>query len=83
MEPTTDASIPDLPGRVAPDAAVYVISVAAELAGMHAQTLRSYDGTASSNRPGSRGVIVDTARTISIGWVGSTSGTPTDPPIPG
>ncbi len=26
-----------------PDAAVYVISVAAELAGMHAQTLRNYD----------------------------------------
>jgi MerR family transcriptional regulator/heat shock protein HspR len=34
-----------LPGRpgVAEDAPVFVISVAAELAGMHAQTLRQYD----------------------------------------
>ncbi len=31
------------PGQVAADTPVFVISVAAELAGMHAQTLRSYD----------------------------------------
>jgi MerR family transcriptional regulator/heat shock protein HspR len=31
------------PGPVPEDAAVFVISVAAELAGMHAQTLRQYD----------------------------------------
>jgi len=31
------------PGNHGDDAAVFVISVAAELAGMHAQTLRSYD----------------------------------------
>jgi MerR family transcriptional regulator, heat shock protein HspR len=32
-----------LPGNVPEDAPVFVISVAAELAGMHAQTLRQYD----------------------------------------
>jgi MerR family transcriptional regulator/heat shock protein HspR len=32
-----------LPPGTAPDQPVFVISVAAELAGMHAQTLRSYD----------------------------------------
>ncbi len=31
------------PGELPEDAAVFVISVAAELAGMHAQTLRQYD----------------------------------------
>ncbi len=30
-------------GQVAPDTAVYVISVVAELIGVHAQTLRSYE----------------------------------------
>jgi len=34
---------PGVPHPVAPDARVFVISVAAELAGMHAQTLRTYD----------------------------------------
>src|SRR3954468_14668228 len=33
----------EAPRAVAEDAAVFVISVAAELAGMHAQTLRQYD----------------------------------------
>jgi len=33
----------EAPRAVADDAAVFVISVAAELAGMHAQTLRQYD----------------------------------------
>jgi MerR family transcriptional regulator, heat shock protein HspR len=32
-----------LPGELPEDAPVFVISVAAELAGMHAQTLRQYD----------------------------------------
>ncbi len=34
---------PGLPPGVHPDSPVFVISVAAELAGLHAQTLRSYD----------------------------------------
>ena len=33
----------DVPPGVDPDSPVFVISVAAELAGMHAQTLRGYD----------------------------------------
>ncbi|MEO8888495.1 MAG: helix-turn-helix transcriptional regulator [Jatrophihabitantaceae bacterium] len=37
------AAIPLRPGPVPDDAPVFVISVAAELAGMHAQTLRQYD----------------------------------------
>ncbi|MDR1767637.1 MAG: MerR family transcriptional regulator, partial [Propionibacteriaceae bacterium] len=32
-----------LPARVDPDAPIFVISVAAQLAGMHSQTLRGYD----------------------------------------
>ncbi|GAY11042.1 heat shock protein transcriptional repressor HspR [Pseudonocardia sp. N23] len=39
-EPVVDAVLP--PGAGA-DSPVFVISIAAELAGMHAQTLRSYD----------------------------------------
>ena len=41
-----EAGVPDprrAPGPVAEDAPVFVISVAAQLAGMHAQTLRQYD----------------------------------------
>jgi MerR family transcriptional regulator/heat shock protein HspR len=41
-----EAGAPDprrAPGPVAEDAPVFVISVAAQLAGMHAQTLRQYD----------------------------------------
>ena len=34
---------PPLPPRGDPDSPVFVISVAAQLAGLHAQTLRSYD----------------------------------------
>ena len=34
---------PALPPGAGPDSPVFVISVAAELAGLHAQTLRSYD----------------------------------------
>ncbi|MEJ3655699.1 helix-turn-helix transcriptional regulator [Actinomycetes bacterium KLBMP 9759] len=34
---------PSLPPGATPDSPVFVISVAAELSGMHAQTLRSYD----------------------------------------
>ncbi len=43
---TPEAGVPDprrAPGPVAEDAPVFVISVAAQLAGMHAQTLRQYD----------------------------------------
>jgi MerR family transcriptional regulator/heat shock protein HspR len=36
-------TVPPLPPGTNPDAPVFVISVAAELAGLHAQTLRSYD----------------------------------------
>jgi MerR family transcriptional regulator, heat shock protein HspR len=38
-----DRPAPGLPPGAGPDSPVFVISVAAELAGMHAQTLRSYD----------------------------------------
>ncbi len=34
---------PRLPGQPGPDVPVYVISVAAELTGLHPQTLRAYD----------------------------------------
>jgi len=36
-------TFPGLPPGTTPDSPVFVISVAAELAGLHAQTLRSYD----------------------------------------
>lgn len=46
-----------LPGGVPEDAPVFVISVAAQLAGMHAQTLRQYDrlGLVSPGRTGGGG----------------------------
>src|ERR1700754_2710705 len=40
---TTGAGGPPLPPGASPDSPVFVISVAAELAGLHAQTLRGYD----------------------------------------
>jgi MerR family transcriptional regulator, heat shock protein HspR len=40
---TSPSDAPDAARAVADDAPVFVISVAAELAGMHAQTLRQYD----------------------------------------
>jgi MerR family transcriptional regulator/heat shock protein HspR len=40
---TTGAGGPALPPGANPDSPIFVISVAAELAGLHAQTLRSYD----------------------------------------
>lgn len=45
------------PGDVPEDAPVFVISVAAELAGMHAQTLRQYDrlGLVTPGRTGGGG----------------------------
>lgn len=45
------------PGDVPDDAPVFVISVAAELAGMHAQTLRQYDrlGLVTPGRTGGGG----------------------------
>lgn len=45
------------PGHLTPDTPVYVISVAAELAGMHPQTLRQYDrlGLVSPGRAAGRG----------------------------
>ena len=47
----------DLPGAPSEDAPVYVISVAATLAGMHPQTLRQYDrlGLVSPGRTPGRG----------------------------
>ena len=49
---------PGLPPGATPDSPVFVISVAAELAGLHAQTLRSYDRlglvTPSRTRGGGR-----------------------------
>ncbi len=46
-----------LPGHLTPDTPVHVISVAAELAGMHPQTLRQYDrlGLVSPGRATGRG----------------------------
>ncbi|HET9873709.1 MAG TPA: helix-turn-helix transcriptional regulator [Propionibacteriaceae bacterium] len=46
-----------LPQRIETDAPVFVISVAAQLAGMHPQTLRSYDrlGLVSPRRSSGRG----------------------------
>ncbi len=45
------------PGRPGPETPVYVISVAAELTGLHPQTLRSYDrlGLVSPGRTGGGG----------------------------
>ena len=50
-------SDPRLPERMDPDAAVFVISVAAQLAGMHPQTLRTYDrlGIVTARRTRGRG----------------------------
>jgi MerR family transcriptional regulator/heat shock protein HspR len=50
-------SRPLRPGDVPEDAPVFVISVAAELAGMHAQTLRQYDrlGLVTPGRTGGGG----------------------------
>ena len=47
----------DLPQRIDSDAPVFVISVAAHLAGMHPQTLRTYDrmGLVSPRRTAKRG----------------------------
>lgn len=54
--PQADPRLPDpqLPG---PDAPVFVISVAAELSGLHPQTLRTYDrlGLVSPGRTGGGG----------------------------
>lgn len=46
-----------LPSLIEPDAPIFVISVAARLAGMHPQTLRSYDrlGLVSPRRSRGRG----------------------------
>lgn len=43
MKGDDQASMPGLPPGAGPDSPVFVISVAAELAGLHAQTLRTYD----------------------------------------
>ena len=50
-------SAPELPQRIDHDAPVFVISVAAQLAGMHPQTLRTYDrmGLGSPRRTPKRG----------------------------
>ena len=52
----------DFVGAMAEDAPVFVISVAAELAGMHAQTLRQYDrlGLVSPGRTAGRGRLYST-----------------------
>jgi MerR family transcriptional regulator/heat shock protein HspR len=42
-DPTLGPDRAGLPPGAGPDSPVFVISVAAELAGLHAQTLRSYD----------------------------------------
>ncbi len=46
-----------MPGQIDDDAPIYVISVAAQLAGMHPQTLRQYDrlGIVSPQRARGRG----------------------------
>ena len=52
-----DVGVGGAGGGVAPDAPVFVISVAAQLAGMHPQTLRQYDrlGLVSPSRAVGRG----------------------------
>src|SRR4029450_1570057 len=52
-----DVSASELPQRIDHDAPVFVISVAAHLAGMHPQTLRTYDrmGLVSPRRTAKRG----------------------------
>lgn len=56
MSPTRGSGRMDL-GRPGPDVPVYVISVAAELTGLHPQTLRTYDrlGLVSPGRTGGGG----------------------------
>ena len=56
MSPTRGAGRMDL-GQPGPDVPVYVISVAAELTGLHPQTLRTYDrlGLVSPGRTGGGG----------------------------
>ena len=49
-----------------PARAVYVISVAAELAGVHAQTLRIYERKGLVEPARTRVVVVDTARSTSL-----------------
>ncbi|MGD7707541.1 heat shock protein transcriptional repressor HspR [Microlunatus sp. Y2014] len=53
----TIASSAHLPEPLDPDAAIFVISVAAQLAGMHPQTLRTYDrlGIVTARRTRGRG----------------------------
>lgn len=43
MTPADESPFPPFQGNVPPDAHVFMISVAAQLSGMHAQTLRTYD----------------------------------------
>ena len=52
-----EVSASELPQRIDHDAPVFVISVAAHLAGMHPQTLRTYDrmGLVSPRRTAKRG----------------------------
>jgi MerR family transcriptional regulator, heat shock protein HspR len=52
-----NVSVSELPQRIDHDAPVFVISVAAHLAGMHPQTLRTYDrmGLVSPRRTAKRG----------------------------
>ena len=51
-----NVSVSELPQRIDHDAPVFVISVAAQLAGMHPQTLRTYDrmGLVSPRRTAKR-----------------------------
>ena len=53
----TPSSVPSFGSNPAPDAAVYVISVAAELTGLHPQTLRTYErmGLITPGRTGGGG----------------------------
>lgn len=57
MTPNTMYSASELPQRIDQDAPVFVISVAAQLAAMHPQTLRTYDrmGLVSPRRTAKRG----------------------------
>jgi MerR family transcriptional regulator/heat shock protein HspR len=57
IEEEGHVSTSELPQRIDHDAPVFVISVAAQLAGMHPQTLRTYDrmGLVSPRRTAGRG----------------------------
>jgi MerR family transcriptional regulator/heat shock protein HspR len=62
--------------EVAPDAPVYAISIAAQLAGLHPQTLRQYDrlGLVSPTRVGGRNRLYSTEDIVRLREIAELSG---------